>query len=466
MDIVILEPAKLGDFIQSAPLVSELIKAHPNAEIRLAALDPSVIDAAKLYFPNLKTLRLEKDLSQGAKTMGTGADLLVNLSLAPSILELAQSLKAKKVIGPQLVNGELHLPLAQQIAMSVMALNRRMGRLNLVDIWRSFFPGSAPKLIRPQSFEANPLPPAELPYIAFHLGAGNHLRRWPVESHVRLAELIGKYYPFIPVIIGTRPERALALKFISIYKEVGLKVEPINLAGKTSLKQLASLMADIELIVSSDTGVMHLAASLGARQLSIFCGPALAHETGPYNENAHILQGLAPCGPCVENLGCQRNQCRGLPKPEGAAMMALSALGQNTIDPKDMYVNPNETHPYSESYRVQIDSFGFKLVPESPYKATLDETSISALAVREGARAVIMEKYYEHISKNKLEIVTNEIKRYKKGQIKESSKNRIIRASLKRIANKAFVDSRLKEIFKKSAEMVLDEIFSGRLCKN
>ncbi|MDR2461214.1 MAG: glycosyltransferase family 9 protein [Deltaproteobacteria bacterium] len=469
MDIVILEPAKLGDFIQSSPLVNEIIKAHPHSEIRLAALDSSVIEMAGLIFPEIKTVALEANLQGGAKLLGKGADLVINLSLAPRVLNFLEDLKPQKIIGPQLVKGKLSLPVAQKLAMCAMTLGRRMGRLNLVDIWRSFYPKSDPRLIAPKGTHMDPqkgLIDAKIiqiddnvPTMAFHLGAGNHLRRWPVENHVKLAEILYSKYPFRAVLIGTRPEEALARKFMALYKELVPGSEVINLVGKTSLKDLASLISTLKLLVSSDTGIMHLAASYGIKQLSIFCGPALAHETGPYNKNAYVLQGLAPCGPCTENLGCHRRQCRAIPQPSAAAFLAFEALGMPKIFEKDLDPLDGDKGIVVESYRAELDSFGFKLVPHGPFRARLNSNNILGISFREGARSVIYKDYENLLADKREEILKKELDKYLRAQDDTHSfGNKKFFQTLRYIAKNAFEDSRLKDIFQKNSKLLLDSL--------
>ncbi|MDR1041194.1 MAG: glycosyltransferase family 9 protein [Deltaproteobacteria bacterium] len=224
-----------------------------------------------------------------------------------------------------------------------MRLDRRLGRLNLTDVWRALVPGSPPCLARPAAQPAANGAALEaleaagtLPIVCFHLGAKAALRRWPVDFHAKMAATLFGITPFLAVTLGSRQERALALKFRDVYGRAAPGAPVADLSGRTRLEDLWALFDKAALLISSDTGIMHLGASLGVPQLAVFAGPAYAHETGPYGEGALVLQGLAPCGPCVENKGCKRPECRALPPWEAALPLAgalLTAAAMATVRP-------------------------------------------------------------------------------------------------------------------------------------
>jgi ADP-heptose:LPS heptosyltransferase len=73
----------------------------------------------------------------------------------------------------------------------------------------------------------------------------------------------------------------------------------IDMRGKTNLKQLAALLQEVDLLVTNDSGPMHIAAALGTPVVAIF-GPTNPKRTGPYGEIHRVIRGSAKCSPCFK----------------------------------------------------------------------------------------------------------------------------------------------------------------------
>ena len=99
------------------------------------------------------------------------------------------------------------------------------------------------------------------------------------------------------VITGSPGDRKLAGE-ISAAAEVPL----LNLAGRTSLAELAALLQKARLAVTTDTGPMHLACALGTPVVALF-GPTAPWRTGPFGEGHEVVRLTLPCSPCF------RRQC-------------------------------------------------------------------------------------------------------------------------------------------------------------
>ncbi len=81
----------------------------------------------------------------------------------------------------------------------------------------------------------------------------------------------------------------------------------LNLAGKTSLKILAALYSLADVVVSTDTGPMHIAAATGTPVIAIF-GPTAPWRTGPYGNQHKIIRTNLPCSPCLKKKCDQEDQ--------------------------------------------------------------------------------------------------------------------------------------------------------------
>ncbi len=104
-------------------------------------------------------------------------------------------------------------------------------------------------------------------YFIMFLGAGNPERRWPVQNFIEIAEYTNKKYGLIPVLCGGPGDDVDAEKIECLYKN-----RLINLAGKTSLVEMAKKMAFAEFVICVDTGAVHIAAATGVPVIGLYSG--------------------------------------------------------------------------------------------------------------------------------------------------------------------------------------------------
>jgi lipopolysaccharide heptosyltransferase II len=116
-------------------------------------------------------------------------------------------------------------------------------------------------------------------------------KRWPLERFAEVANAI----PQVEwVLFGAPGEAAMGEQLSSM-----LRVKHLNLVGKTSLDDLIHCLSECTLLVSNDTGTMHLAAALGVPTVSIF-GSTEPILTGPLGPQHSIVRHHVPCSPCFK----------------------------------------------------------------------------------------------------------------------------------------------------------------------
>jgi len=138
-------------------------------------------------------------------------------------------------------------------------------------------------------------------------GTNWETKEWRREAFAEVARHFMKN-SFAVTLIGSERERALC-------DEVA-KLAPgaINLAGETTLSELAALIARATICVTNDSGPMHLAVALGRPVVSIF-GPTDPVWAGPYRRDGAVLRAELPCSPCYlrqlsrcpNNHDCMKN---------------------------------------------------------------------------------------------------------------------------------------------------------------
>ena len=137
--------------------------------------------------------------------------------------------------------------------------------------------------------------PGDGPWIVLLPGARWDNKRWPVEHFVQLAGLMRGMGAFQFVVLGGAEERAAG--------EAIAKENPgrcLNLAGQTTLWEMIEWVRRGRLVISGDTGPMHVAAALGRPVVALF-GPTNPRKTGPYGKPDSVLQiNSLPCVPCMK----------------------------------------------------------------------------------------------------------------------------------------------------------------------
>ena len=104
------------------------------------------------------------------------------------------------------------------------------------------------------------------PVIGIHPGNGRNAPNWSAERYGELAKRLQDRHDAKIVVTGSAEEGHLARSIVSV-----LAGPALSLAGRLSLDELIAVIGEMDLLVSSSTGPMHLAGALGVPTVSIFC---------------------------------------------------------------------------------------------------------------------------------------------------------------------------------------------------
>ncbi len=190
---------------------------------------------------------------------------------------------------------------------------------------------------------------------AFQLGASEDRRRWPIEYFADLGKQLWQECAYVPVLLGAKNELGLAERYAAM-----AETPFINFIGSTDLPGLAATLLETDLLLTNDTGTMHLAAGLNVPVLAIFLATAQPWDTGPYQENMCCLEPDLACHPCAFDAKCPyENKCRRQITPETVFSLAANWLGskQWTWDKPDCNARIWQTvrHPAAEDPAQFID---------------------------------------------------------------------------------------------------------------
>jgi heptosyltransferase II len=155
-----------------------------------------------------------------------------------------------------------------------------------------------PQAVRDRWHEVfHPAAAAGGPLVGIFPGSNAPSRRWDADRFAELARALSDDGATV-VVFGSPSERAITA---GVAARGG-----IDLGGRTDLPVLAAALSECDILVTNDSGPMHLAAAVGTRTL-VVSGPADTKETAPGGTGHVYLQRLdLPCVPCVKNQ-CPRH---------------------------------------------------------------------------------------------------------------------------------------------------------------
>jgi len=310
--ILLVKLSSFGDVIHALPTLEALRATFPQAHITWLveeafapllsghpALD-EVWTAPRLRFNQGRSINKAVSL---ARRLREGAfDLVIDLQgLLKSALWVALARSPRKV-GYDRTREWSYLALTERAPRFDPEAHAVRRYLNLA---RHL--GAPPTLPRfrfgfPLSFEPGRFKMTRGPLAALHPGARWATKLWPAVHWARLADWLVREKGFKVVITGSAGDRPLAEDIISL-----MQAPALNLAGRTTLEDLAGLLAHASLAVTADTGPMHLAAALGTRVVAVF-GPTAPWRTGPFGEGHEIVRLDLECNPCFKRR-CPEPRC-------------------------------------------------------------------------------------------------------------------------------------------------------------
>jgi heptosyltransferase-2 len=293
--ILVVAPNWIGDALMAQPLLARLREKRP--EVRIDLLAPDWVAPVLRRMP--------------------GVDEVIAAPLRHGALQLGERWRLGRRLRARRYDQAIVLPNAWKAALvpffadiplrSGYVGESRYGLLNL--LYRAQGPREPMALHyarlseAPGGAPAQPLPeprlsvdPARARTTAARFGLGGRYaalcpgaefgpaKRWPY-----FAELAARM-PLPVVLLGSAGDR-----------EACAAVPGLNLAGRTSLDEALDLIGCAELVVSNDSGLMHVAAALGRPQVALF-GSSSPEHTPPLSAQARVVWLHLECSPCFARV--------------------------------------------------------------------------------------------------------------------------------------------------------------------
>lgn len=131
-------------------------------------------------------------------------------------------------------------------------------------------------------------------FVAIVPGARWPSKQWPGQHIAQVIDAIHAAGGPTCVLLGGPDERGVADVIVK-----ATRTAPVNLAGRTTLRQLCALLSIADQVICMDSGPMHIAAALGRPLVAVF-GPTEPRRTGPYSPDSQVVRLALPCMPCQQ----------------------------------------------------------------------------------------------------------------------------------------------------------------------
>ena len=118
-------------------------------------------------------------------------------------------------------------------------------------------------------------------------------KRWSEDRFAEAGDALASELGADVAIIGSEKERSIAERVQAL-----MKTRAAVLNGRTSLETLIGVISESALVLTNDSGPMHIAAALGIPTVAVF-GPTEHFATGPYGPRARIVREPVDCSPCM-----------------------------------------------------------------------------------------------------------------------------------------------------------------------
>lgn len=367
-NILVIRTHRLGDILQLIPMFQGLKTQYPGSKIFFltgeeyvplisgnAGIDTVIPIAEKecRYIFKYKT-------NQYYRLFNDFYDLILELRKINFDLIINRQYEFGAIlaylIGTPCVYGGSYTPeqghfIAERFTKELFHLiqtDRRKNRRNLTD-WSRLIAGIKEKSPRKIHFpiSAYSLEEAKMltadkftagtDLIGVQMGAAKSFRQWGINNFLPvlkwLAEVQGKKL----ILTGSEDEKEAA--------SLAVKSLPdgccLDLTGRTSLPALAAVIAQCKLLLTPDTGTMHIASAVGTPVLALFYGSAYPWETGPYGAGHFILWPDVDCAPCLDPLACPYNHRCKMNLTTGIVIKALKSILNSNKTGEIKWSSPN-----------------------------------------------------------------------------------------------------------------------------
>jgi heptosyltransferase I len=320
MKILLVRLGAMGDIVHALPVAAALRERFPHAQIdwlvdvRHAALLDLVPVLDRRIAVDSRSFRSVITAVRQLRTEGYAASVdLQGLIKSAAVARLSGASRVAGFTRPHLREKLASLFYAERIEPPagghVIDKNLSMLQAFLVDDRRRRFPIDIPPSAALAPIADRVLRDGLRGYALINPGAAWPNKRWPPERFGEVAKGAASIHSLLPVVLWGPGEETLAQRIVDSSSGAAVLAPPTTVADIVALAHRARLM------VSGDTGPLHLAGAVGAPLVAIF-GPTDPARNGPWNPSDISLSRFADCvchyrrrcrrrRPCIEDISVE-----------------------------------------------------------------------------------------------------------------------------------------------------------------
>ncbi|GFE58497.1 heptosyltransferase [Geobacter sp. AOG1] len=292
-NFLLIRPGGIGDAVLLVPAILALKDMYPDARITVLAekrngavftLCPAIDEILHYDRPGelLSAIRSRYDVVIDAEQWHRLSAVVARIVSAPWSIGFATNGRKKLFSHPVPYSHD------DYEADSFSHLLGPLGLMSDVPVPVSFL--TVPEVARRQADKLLEVLSGNS-FVTIFPGASIPERRWSEERFAAVAALLNERGVSV-VAVGGGEDAAVGERILAGRRGV-------NLAGKTSLLETAAVIARGRLLVSGDSGVLHLAVGLGKPTVSLF-GPGIVRKWAPRGPSHIVLNKGLPCSPCTK----------------------------------------------------------------------------------------------------------------------------------------------------------------------
>lgn len=428
MNFIIVGLTRMGDILQSTPLLMGLKESYPQCRITYLANEPyaeickgiPLIDDLITFNMEMYQVRLlsetmslieEYRFLEGFinRINQREYDVLINLTPSRICAVLTSVINAKEVRGLT-VDNEGHRVIKDRWMryLSTSVFNRGINPFNLVDMYLRMGMVSCKNkslyLVLPEEVEQRTddlleeegVAKDEI-LIAFQPGASKEHKMWGASRFAELSKKLIDGLGVKVIVLGSKGEKKLGEEIKGIGGD-GV----IDMTGRTSIMELAGVLKRCRILITNDSGTMHIALAVGTRVVELSLGAAYFRETGPYGQGNIVIESNIPCHPCSFQAECKEMVCREYINVECVYKVIEMLLNKGDLDK----IKDSAVFTTVQIYKASFDKHGFlEYIPlirrqlgekdlclylyRAMWKEYLDEIQSDAIGIRDESDSIL-----------------------------------------------------------------------------
>ncbi len=316
--VLIIRTSSFGDIILTTPLIRALAQSLPGA--RIDYFTKQQYQSLLQYHPSVKVIGFDPDsglagLIRAVRELKANRyDLVIDLQVNP------RSIILRGFSGARMQRRYRKYSLKRRLLKRGINLLREAPPVaeryfSALEDFGILPNGKGPEIFFPDQ-ERNRADQilagaglAGMPLLGLAPGASRFTKQWPAERFAQTGAILAGKFSAGVVILGGKEDQGAAGKAAAGLQARGI-VKVKNLAGSLSILESAAVLSRLNLLLSNDTALMHLATAVGTPVAAIFGSTSRELGFFPYSKKATVLE--------AEGLSCRPCSLHGEPEcPEG-----------------------------------------------------------------------------------------------------------------------------------------------------